>query len=722
MNSLINQNNHLLILFLNDSQLQLTITLTQHMYTIGRSVDCEIKLRSSAVSRHHATLIKKVLPTGDSFYVLIDGNLEKQASQNGTIVNGQKISSHQLEDGDVVYFGDQENQAIYKYKKNALNSLKSNSVLSSKVTLNSSQNSNKTTERIQDTLIISEENLVEKLKTQDVEHLASFPELSPNPIIEFDFNGNITYSNPSAKLCFSQLLTQPLSKDNCLLSSLTANCGKSNGELLIREIHYQDKFYEQYIHYLSKQKVIRSYIFDITLRKKTEAKLQYQAFHDSLTGIPNRNYFYDQLQKSLQERKKAEKTLAVLFIDIDRFKNINDTLSHTFGDKLLECFAYRLISVLPKQSFLARWGGDEFVLIAPLELDLLDNNDEHLLKLNDSSKMAATIANRILNSLKKPFLIAQHTIHISCSIGISIYPDNSLEEKQLVKFADIALSKIKQMGKNNYQFYVTQLNPEQALLFELEHSLYSALDNQELLLNFQPKLNLKTNQIMGVEVLLRWNRSGMGFISPNKFIPIAEETGLIIPIGTWVLEKACFQAKKWLDSGYPALNLAVNVSMKQFQTREFVDLVKDILHKTQFPPQYLELEITESLLIENSELAESIISELSLIGVRFSIDDFGTGYSSFSYLKKFPFKYIKIDKSFVDDLAFNVQDKALVSAIITIAQSYNMLVVAEGVETENQRQMLEYLECDIIQGWLISKSLTEKELLAFISKRNTIDI
>lgn len=371
------------------------------------------------------------------------------------------------------------------------------------------------------------------------------------------------------------------------------------------------------------------------------------------------------------------------------------------GDKLLESFAQRLISCLPFDCFLARWGGDEFTLITPLDHNL---------------PSARNIADIIINSLKKPFLIEKYTVYVTCSIGISLYPEDGLDEQQLIKNADIALFRAKQMGKNNCQFYTSKLNREQTLLFELETTLYNALENQELFLNFQPQLDLKTNSISSVEVLLRWQHPNLGIVSPSKFIPLAEETGLILSIGKWVLETACIQGKKWHDLGYKNLIIAVNVSAKQFQQEDFTEQVKHILKKTQFNPQYLELEITESILMQEVSRTEFIINELSSLGVKFSLDDFGTGYSSFSYLKNFPFHIIKIDQSFVTDLVINKQDQALISAIITLAKGYNMMVVAEGVETEKQKLFLKQLQCDLIQGWLVSKPLKEEDFLVFLNK------
>lgn len=702
MNNLEQKKNHLLLLFPDNPSEKKVLSLTESIYSVGRHSDSTIKLNSSSISRHHATLIRKDLGETENIYILIDGDLKGQRSQNGILVNGKKTIHHRLEDGDVIIFGENEHKAIYKQENN-LAEIKIDSLSNSpsEKSINNIASSNKLSrEKLQDTLVIFEENLQENLTNKDINRLASFPELSPNPILEFDFDGNITYTNPAANLCFSDFLITS-TNSNPLIAGLSDKPTESSGGLIIREIKIQDRYFEQYVHYLSKQNVIRTYIFDITERKNSEEKLKYQAFHDTLTGIPNRDFFYWKLAKLLQKRKISQEKLAVLFIDIDRFKNINETLNHTTGDKLLESFAQRLTSCLPSYCFLSRWGGDEFTLIVPL--------DENFLT-------AKNIAEIIINSLKNPFLIKKYTIYVTCSIGIATYPDDGLEEKQLIKNADIALFRAKQMGKNNCQFYTTQLSQEQMLLFELENGLYNALENHELFLNFQPQFNLKTNMMSGVEVLLRWLHPTLGAVSPAKFIPLAEETGLIISIGEWVLEKACIEGKKWQDLGYLPLLIAVNVSGKQFQQENFIDQVKNILNKTKFDPNYLEIEITETILMQDVEKTDLIIRELSALGVKFSLDDFGTGYSSLSYLKKFPFDTIKIDQSFVRDLDVNKQDQALVSAVITLAKGYSMKVVAEGVETENQKSLLKKLNCDIIQGWLVSKPLKQADFSNYLTK------
>jgi diguanylate cyclase (GGDEF)-like protein len=691
-------NRHFLII--EDSQLQKIIELEASIYSLGRHSDCSIELNSPAVSRHHATLIKRDLPNQEYGYILIDGNLEGKKSQNGILVNGLKIVRHLLENNDLIVLGTEEVKAIYQIQSvqpsesPKLQSLNSPELLAVEHFVPTSR------EKLQNTLVISEKNLDAILQASDTERLASFPELSPYPIIEVDFRGEVTYCNPAAQLGFGNLTHQQLNLTHPLIKGLYCNLQRENRQINIREIQIQDRFFEQYIHYLTKENVIRHYIFDITERKNSAEKLHYHAFHDYLTGIPNREHFYWQLEKSILEIETTRQELVVLFIDIDRFKNVNDTLSHMIGDKLLENLAHRIDSNLPTNCFFARWGGDEFtVIISPLEY----------------REQIQEIVALIMAAFQEPFIIDKHTIYATCSLGIATYPRDGKNKEDLVKNADIALFRAKQMGKNNYQFYTLRLSSEQMLLFELEHSLHDAIENHELFLNFQPQLDLKTNKIYGFETLLRWEHNKLGLISPAKFIPLAEETGLIISIGEWVLEEACRQSQIWQKQGFPPMITAVNVSVKQFQKDDFVTIIKQILRNTGFPPEYLEIEITESILMQDIQQTEAIIKDLSSLGIKFSLDDFGTGYSSLSYLKKIPFHTVKIDKSFVDDITSNSQDQALISAIITLGKGYNMKVVAEGVETQAQLTLLQKYQCDLIQGSLLSMPLNAQDFTKFLA-------
>jgi len=693
--------NHVLVI--NEPNGQKSFSLDSSLYTVGRHSGSNIRLNSGSVSRHHGTLIRSDVADDQYAYILIDGDLKGNRSQNGILVNGKKIIRRQLEDGDIILFGAEEIKGVYKIEQ-GVEEDSENTGVDENWRVRKSQRLAR--EELQNTLILSEENLSANLDDIDADgnefkRLASFPELSPQPIIELDYDGNINYMNPSAYVCFGDL-SKFDSYSHPLTTNLTIPKDTQNSQLVVREVQVCDRYFEQYIHYLSKYNVIRSYIFEITERKNSETKLQYQALHDSLTGIGNRDYFYRELNNRLREVQKNQESLAILFIDIDRFKNINDTLNHTTGDKLLEAFADRLLSCLPNNCCLARWGGDEFTLSIS---KITGNTVTEVIKI-------------ITEALKEPFSIEKYTIYITCSLGVAVYPQDGKTKEQLIQNADTALSRAKKMGKNNSQYYTTRLSEEQMLMFELETSLYNAIAHDELFLNYQPQLNLESGKIHSLESLVRWQHPQLGIVSPAKFIPLAEETGLIIEIGEWVLKTACTQMKKWLDLGYDLHTVAVNVSVKQFRKDNFVAKVQEILTSTNLDPKYLELEVTESILMEDGNKTGSMIKELSALGIKFSLDDFGTGYSSLSYLKKIPFHTIKIDQSFVRDLTINEEDKALIDAVITLAKGYRMKVVAEGVETEAQLKVLKDFHCDIIQGWWLSRPLMANDFTTFLEEFN----
>ncbi|BAY24458.1 diguanylate cyclase/phosphodiesterase [Calothrix sp. NIES-2100] len=441
---------------------------------------------------------------------------------------------------------------------------------------------------------------------------------------------------------------------------------------------------------------------DITAHKLAEAKIRHQALHDLLTNLPNRVLFNERLDQALAQAQKTGSKLAVCFLDLDRFKTINDTLSHGIGDKLLQSVAQRLKESLRDTDTLARWGGDEFTLILP---DIKD------------TKEVAQIQDRILAAFKPVFEIENYHLHISPSIGIAIYPKHGQDPETLIKHADAALDTVKSQGRNHYQFYHSAINSGSSELLNLENSLYSALERQEFEIYYQPQVNVTTGKITKIEALLRWHHVELGLISPDKFIPIAEETGLILPIGEWVLKTACAQTKYWQDTlGLSSLSVAVNLSARQFQQHDLVKIVSQILSETQLKPQSLELEITESIAMQNIEFNQKILSELYDLGVSISIDDFGTGYCSLSYLKNFPINCIKIDKSFIRDLSHDHHDAAITTAIIGLAHGLKLAVVAEGVETEEQRNLLQILDCELMQGYLFSHPLSAQDITALLRK------
>lgn len=429
---------------------------------------------------------------------------------------------------------------------------------------------------------------------------------------------------------------------------------------------------------------------DITERKKAQEMLVYQACHDLLTQLGNRNLFNEQLEKAIARSQRYKNQLAVIFIDLDRFKNINDTLGHDIGDRFLQKVALKIKNCLRNADIIARWGGDEFTIL----LSEIKNPQD-----------ATIVAKRILNSLKQPIIIAQYQLYCHLSMGIAIYPQDGETGETLLKNADIALYRSKDNGGNQYQYYNPSMDQRKTELLHLESNLYQAIQTNQLRLHYQPQININTGQITGMEALIRWQHPDLGIVSPSQFIPIAEETGLINPIGEWVLFTACKQNKQWQNLGLPPIKIAVNLSPRQCQPY-LVTSLKQILKETKLKPEYLELEITETTIIIHPELTKEILEELTGIGVSITMDDFGSGYSSVGYLKKFPFHKIKIDQSFVRDLKNEPEDLAIISAVVTLGKGFNLQVVAEGVENEEQVKLLRKLQCEIMQGYYFSSPLS----------------
>jgi diguanylate cyclase (GGDEF)-like protein/PAS domain S-box-containing protein len=431
-------------------------------------------------------------------------------------------------------------------------------------------------------------------------------------------------------------------------------------------------------------------IQDISERQQSEARLHHLAHHDLLTDLPNRLLLQDRLALAMREAHQRERLVAVMFLDLDRFKNINDTLGHDTGDALLKAVAERLIVCLRPGDTVSRLGGDEFTIILA--------NVAHV---DDVTR----VAQKILDQFISPFRIGGRDLFISPSIGITLYPLDDKSIENLLKDADVAMYHAKDMGGNTFQFYTPELNIRAARRLEMETGLRQALERQEFILHYQPLVDIKTGLIMGMEALLRWQHPEHGLIPPLDFIPLAEETGLIIPIGEWALQTACAQTKAWHDAGFPALQVAVNLSSKQLRDKNLITIVKKSLDASGLEARHLDLELTESVLMQDMELAVRILKELQQAGVTFSLDDFGTGYSSLSYLKRFPIEYLKIDRSFVRDIVTDLYGAGLVQAILAMASVLNIKVIAEGVETSEQLEFLRNHACDISQGYYCSKPL-----------------
>jgi len=447
---------------------------------------------------------------------------------------------------------------------------------------------------------------------------------------------------------------------------------------------------------------------EITDRKMAEARISYLATRDPLTELPNRVLFNDRLEQGIVAARRTGQSLALLFIDLDRFKNINDSLGHQVGDLLLKEVANRMQSCIRKGDTLSRLGGDEFVVTL-----------EGLQQAEDASQ----VAGKIIKALARPCEIAGHTLNTSCSIGISIFPLDADDDRALMKNADTAMYHAKEKGRNNYQFFSPEMNVRAVERHTLETALRVGLERQEFTLYYQPQVDMRTSKVVGVEALLRWQHPERGLLSPATFILVAEESGLIEPIGQWALRTACQRAKAWLDAGYPPLKVAVNISSRQLiHPREFARGISRILNATGLDPRFLELEMTESLLVQNAEENIAVLRRLGQDGVRIAVDDFGTGYSSLSYLRQLPIDTLKIDRSFVRDIETDPEDMAIIQAIIAMAHSLSLQVTAEGVETRGQLEALERLGCDEYQGYLFSRPLPAEEIAARFLAPGELDL
>jgi diguanylate cyclase (GGDEF)-like protein len=443
--------------------------------------------------------------------------------------------------------------------------------------------------------------------------------------------------------------------------------------------------------------------------RESDAKLQhaqrveYLAYHDGLTALPNRSLFNKLLSQTISHARRYQRKLAVAFIDLDRFKQINDTLGHEAGDELLKEVAIRLKACLRDSDTVARLGGDEFVVL--------------LTELEDE-KYAATVAQKIIATIAKPFILLGQEFRVTASIGISTYPMDGLDEVTLTKNADIAMYQAKEDGKNTFQFYSEKLNSNSLERLSLESSLRHALERNEFELHYQPRREIATGRISGMEALLRWRHPDLGLVTPMQFIPVAEETGLIVPIGKWVLETACLQNIAWAQAGLARLSIAVNLTARQFCDERLLDDIACILRSTGMQARLLEIEIHEALLIHDIERTLRILTALKAIGVKIAIDDFGAGYSSLSTLQRFPLDTIKIDRSFVRDLAAGGANSDLTDAIIAMGKSLSLTVVAQGVETKEQADLLREHACDELQGFYFNKPMTAQEFTGLLQTAN----
>ncbi len=442
-------------------------------------------------------------------------------------------------------------------------------------------------------------------------------------------------------------------------------------------------------------------LLDITLFKQNEQRLEHMAHYDILTNLPNRSLMYDRLNQAIRLAKRYHSTVAVMLLDVDRFKEVNDTMGHHIGDQLLVQAASRLIGCVRETDTVARMGGDEFLAILP-EIGTTAN--------------AVHMAQKFLEALSTPFKLEEHEVLVSGSVGMTMYPNDGQDEHLLVKNADTAMYHAKAQGKNNFKFFTEEINKSAIERFRLESRFRRALEKLEFQLNYQPKVDIRSRKIVGMEALLRWYHPDQGHVNPALFIPLAEETGLVVQLGEWALKEACRQNKEWQDEGLPPLRVSVNLSPLHFHKKDLPDIVGGILEETGLAPKHLMLEITEGTIIEKVEETIETLKKFRKMGIGVSIDDFGTGFSSLNYLNRFSIDELKIDKSFVSDILSDHDSRKVITAIIALAHNLNLTVVAEGVETEEQFEFLRGRDCDEIQGYYLSRPLSSEAFRGLISR------
>jgi diguanylate cyclase (GGDEF)-like protein/PAS domain S-box-containing protein len=546
---------------------------------------------------------------------------------------------------------------------------------------------------------------------------------SPLAIFVLDTEGNVSLWNPAAREMFgwdeSEVLNRPFplvqkgreeafrtAFDDALRGKLTTDYEtrqqKKDGSPIDINVWTAALFDAQ-----GEINGIMAIVADITERKQSEAKINYLAYHDTLTGLPNRVSFEERLVEAVAHASVERESLAVMFLSLDRFKKFNDTLGHLIGDQLLKSVAERLNLTLREGNRVARFGSDEFAV---------------LLTRISGAEDAARRANNFQNVLNAPFIVEGHELYVTSSIGIGLYPDDGMDAQGLLKSAGSALYRAKQLGGSSYQFYTADMNERALHRLALENQLRWALERREFVVYYQPQVNLDTGKIMGMEALVRWQHPELGLVPPAEFIPLAEDTGLIMPIGEWVLRTACAQTKVWQDCGFSNLHVAVNLSPRQFQQPDLLLLIEQSLKEAGLNPASLELEVTESSVMKNAESAIHTLRELRAMGIKISIDDFGSGYSSLTYLKHLPIDVLKIDQSFVRDMTSDPKDAAIVMAIIQLAHSLQLQVKAEGVETEEQLRFLRLLRCDEMQGYLFCKPLAVEAFEQLLFEGRTLDM
>jgi diguanylate cyclase (GGDEF)-like protein/PAS domain S-box-containing protein len=820
---------HLLVI--HDQEGSRTVPLESSTYSIGRHSSNAIALNSRMVSRQHAMLLRLPDPsTGNHFFRLVDGDLLGKRSANGITVNSRRCFSHNLRHGDIIIFGG-DVKATYHAVGNLSDIAFSKYTqaveftdLEKELSLDVSY----------EPIVPSDEEL-QQLSKAALIRLSSFPEMDPNPILEVNLAGQITYLNPAATRQFPGIRER--AAEHPLLKNLQVLQPEGPRQLHVREVEIGDRIFEQFIHYIVESNLARCYLVDVTQRQQTEKALReseeryaaaakgandglwdwdlrtqsiyfsprwkamlgwddqitetpqswlgrihpddllqvqaeldehltglkphfeseyrllhqdgsyrwmrcrglalrdsnhqpyriagslmditeyrqvqeqirYDALHDAMTGLPNRTLMMDRLQQAINRAKRRPHYLfAVLFLDLDRFKVVNDSLGHLAGDQLLTGIADRLRFCLRAEDTVARIGGDEFAILVE-DIQGVD--------------YAIALAERIQQELSLPFNLDGHEVFTTASIGISLQAEDIQRPDDLLREADTAMYHAKSLGKARHEMFTPGMRVEAMALLQLETELRRAVEREEFLVYYQPIMHVNGEQPSGFEALIRWQHPLRGLVPPSEFIPIAEETGLIVPMSWLVLREACMQMQRWLKR-FPAsrnLTISVNITGKHFTRPDFLDNLQQILQETGLAPHRLKLEVTESVLMENTEAATTALNQLKSLGIQLYMDDFGTGYSSLSYLHRFPIDALKIDRCFINNLNTNESNQGIVRTIINLAQSLDLEVVAEGIETPEQLAHLKQLNCHYGQGYFFSRPMNSEAASTWLASYDLAD-
>ncbi|BAQ66495.1 EAL domain-containing protein [Geminocystis sp. NIES-3709] len=685
--------NHFLILEENTSIQRLikTILLDKKETSIGRSEDNDIILSSLQVSRSHCYLIQeRNEDTKGIYYIIIDGDKQGNISNNGLIINQKKVSESYLKHGDIIEIGSEVIMTYFidyegKFQEQKIKIIEETKF--KKLMVDTLSHDNKDNDEI--FAIKSHSNY--DYRVDELLKFASIVNLSPHPIIEIDIMGNILFANACAKINFPNLLKDKL--NHPLLQSIIPYPETIKTNLFKREVKVNDFYFEEYIHYLKDLNLVRLYIFDVTARNKQKENLKQILDYDLKTKLPNYRFFIKTLQKTLASYKRTEQKLAVMLVEIDQIYLAKDTLTENTENHLLKYCSEKLTKIFRLEDTVAYWRENQFIIL--------------LSEINDISQIG-TIAKRVIKYLNEPFISNNKKLKLNINIGISIYPHDDENDTNLIRKADQALAMSKKYGENQYSFYSPKINYENQEFIKIKNELNHALTNEQLTIYYQPIIN-RNNSIVALESLIYWHHQYKGLISSEYFMDIAENIDLINEITLWVLERIIYEKLINIHTKFYEMPIAINVSHKLFKDKKALNKFIKVLEQSPEIAKNIIIEIQEISLVEDEE-SRKFLKKLLSLGIKITLDDFGVHNSSFNNLKKFPFHYVKIAQDFVKNIKDNSQDKAIVSAIITMAKGFNMEVIAEGIENNLQWIITQELDCEYGQGYLFCKPLPFDEI------------